>query len=398
MAGDESRARFIAADKSGCTYAVGQFHGTVSIDGRTLTSRGDSDLFILALKKDGAVSFATSLGGAATDVPTAITVTPEGALFVAARSVLETFLPDGEVLTTSTASVTKFGSKGDVKWSRELEDTNATVTSMMTEHGNTELWMCGFGSAGVFISAWNKKANEVFRNDTVVPSGVSFTLATLDAEHNAVLSGTWIGSPMLGDFAFWFYYPRPTHFVAKLGVDGRWLGIGGGFWVYQTPYRSYTDLNTAPAAIAVSATDDIYTTGQASLPFPDLFLMRHRVDGSWGEIIYTTDGYRSYWRGTGLALDKNGDPYTCGYGIGYSLDPNKRWTALVLGPGFRYEIKNASRNDVITAQGICLDGKTRVYVTGHLSGKATFGNEVVGDVAGSPFHAFVTCLDDAMFQ
>jgi hypothetical protein len=392
LPGDTSRSQFIVADKSGRTYVAGQFYGTVSIDNHALISRGDSDVFLLALDEDGDVEFVTSFGGPGIDSPTAIAAQPEGNVFVASRSVVETLLTNGDVVTATSASVTKFGNDGDIKWSQELQDTNATVASMMTEHGNNELWLCGFGSEGVFISARNKKGIEVFRRDTPLPLGVNFTLATLDEEHNAVLSGTWVGNPMLGDFEFWFSPPRPFHFFAKLGVGGQWLWTGTGLW----SYRGNVYPSVAPASIALSATGDIFITGSATLPFTDLFVMKVEANAGGGEVIYATHGYRSVYAGTGIAIDRQGDFYASGYGIGYSLDPNRRWAAFVLGPDFQYEIRSVSRNDVIGARAICLDERKRIYVTGDFTGKAMFGSEPVGDVEGSPHHVFVMRIDDAI--
>lgn len=387
LPGDASHGQLIAADKSGRTYISGQFYGAISIDNHVLTSRGDSDVFVLALDEDGRVQFLTSFGGLDTDYPTAIAVKPEGGVFVATRSIFETF-------DVGSASVTEFDTKGDRKWSRELEDTNALVTSMMVEHGNDELWLCGFGSQRVFISAWNKKGNEVFHKETTIPAGVNFTLATLDEEHNAVLSGTWVGKPMLGDLEFWYSVPRPFHFFAKLGVDGQWLWIGAGLW----GYRGSIYVHPAPASIAVSTTGDIFTTGSAALPFTDLFVMKVEANAAGGQVIYDTHGYRSYYAGTGIAVDRQGNYYASGYGIGYSLDPHRRYAALVIGPDFRYEIRNKLLQDITRGLAICVDDRNRIYVAGDFTGTTMFGSEPLGDDPGSPFHAFVMRIDDAMLR
>src|SRR5687767_4591534 len=116
MPGDTSQGLFIAADKSGHTYVAGKFYGAVSIDAHALTSRGDSDVFVIALNQNGDVKFVTSCGGPGADFPTAIAVKPGGALFVAARVDAGFELPEGEANVASGACVVKFNDRGDMNW------------------------------------------------------------------------------------------------------------------------------------------------------------------------------------------------------------------------------------------------------------------------------------------
>lgn len=394
MPGDTSQGLFITADKSGHTYVTGKFYGIVSIDDHALTSRGDSDVFVLSLNKDGDVKFLTSFGSPGADFPTAIAVTPDGIVFVAARSVLETLLPDGDVLTETGASVTKFDKDGDVKWSRELEDTNSTVVSMMTEHGNEELWLCGFGSDGLFISAHNKKGEEVFRTSTSLPPEVTVSAMTFDREHNIVVNGSWSGRPKLGQLDFPFGpYPvgRSLNFAAKFGTSGDWLWIGNGLLAYGT----YFHVDVTPVAMASDVNGDVFTTGQVT--DATLFVTHH---SSTGQLVGATtrSEFRGSYGGLDIAVDRSGDSYTVGYGVGSWSNPSHRFAALIIGPNFEYRIRSTRLEDRSYARGICLDNYNRIYVAGDFTGTATFGSELHGDAESSSSHAFVMRIDDAAHQ
>jgi hypothetical protein len=260
------------------------------------------------------------------------------------------------------------------------------VKFLSVEEGQKELWMAGFGIERLFISSWDNKARETFRREASLPPQSSFFVVTLDLEHNAILSGMWERTGKLGDLPF-EGYPK-SHIVAKLGIDGRWLWANHGLYQWPPP-------TVASAAIVLSPAGDFFITGRADLPFLDLFITHHTSSGQLID-FYSTQGYRSIYGGLGIAVDQAGNPYTAGYGEGYVLDPNKRWAALILGPGFRYEIRSVWRNDRNFARGICVDDKNRVYVTGDFQGRATFGTELIGEVDGSPSHAFVMRIDDAV--
>ncbi len=392
MPGDSSQGLFIVADKSGRTYIAGKFYGTVSIDDHTLTSRGDSDVFVLALDQDGDVEFATSFGGPGADSPTAIAVKPDGDLFVAARVDVGFELPDGDVSITTGACVVKFGAGGNVKRSWILEDTGATVTSMKAEHGKQELWMCGFGSDGLFISARNRKGTELFRTSIPLPPEVTVSAMTLDREHNAVVNGSWIGRPKLGELDFPFGpYPvsRSLNFVAKFGKSGSWLWIGNGLLHYGT----YFHVDVTPIAMACDANGDVFTTGRVT--DETLFVTHHSSTGAL--VSVTTRGiFRGSYRGLGIALDRSGAAYTVGYGVGSWSNPNRRFAALIIGPNFEYEIRSSTLEDRSYARGICLDDNNRVYVAGDFTGTATFGGALLGDAESSSSHVFVMRIDDAM--
>lgn len=406
MPGDASHGLFIAADKSGDTYVAGQFYGTITIDQHVLTSRGDSDVFVLALEKDGDVKFVTSFGGPSTDYPTAMAVKPDGDLFVAARIDAGVELPQGDVSTMSGACVVKFDHGGDVNWTRILEDANATVASMLTEHGNKELWLCGYASDGIFITAWNKKGIEQIRNVTDVPPLLSVVgdwpaasnvpRVAIDRDHNLLISGGVTHAITIGTNEFYGSGDRyAPQIVAKHVSNGDWLWAEYGF----------PSLPTYTRAIAVGPDGSVLTTGYAMLPYyysysglryNSLFVTQHSAEG---ELLGTLSRgeYRGWYDGLAVASDRNGNAYVAGYALGYYLSADSRGSAYVIGPGFEYRISSQNRWQENRARGICVDDEFRVYVTGDFQGAATFGTNVLGGgYLNTTPHVFVMRLDDAV--
>src|SRR5690606_1771095 len=60
-------------DTSGNTYMTGAFSGTTNFGGTSLTSAGDSDIFVVKTNKFGTVLWAERFGGGGLDAGTGIT-------------------------------------------------------------------------------------------------------------------------------------------------------------------------------------------------------------------------------------------------------------------------------------------------------------------------------------
>ncbi len=383
LPGDTSYGLYIAADKLGNSSVAGKFYGTVSVGKHVLTSAGDSDIFLAVLKKNGAVSSAISIGGPGEDFPTAIAFNPAGEVFVAGRVGAGARFFNGDVSATNTAFVIKMGHEGHLQWARLLEDTDATVKFLSTERPRTELWMSGLSSNTVFTAAWDRKGKEKYRSATPLPPEPVFTALTLDRSHNVLLTGSLMGTAVFGDAVLEgrLVEPNVRHFVAKLSASGRWEWAQWGIQ-WGSVY---------PAAIVATADGSAVTTGSVALPYYYLFVTRH---SSSGELVQadTKGEYRGYYAGLAIAVDRSNQIYVAGHAVEYALDPNRRFSALVLGPG-EYRIKSRLLADANYARGICVDQKSRVYVTGDFAGEASFGTNVLGSGGR---HAFIMRIDDAV--
>jgi hypothetical protein len=387
LPGDSSFGLYVGADKRGHSYVAGQFYGTVTLSNHVLTSTGDSDIFILKLREDGTVAWAKTIGGPGADFPTAIAVKPGGELFVAGRVDAAAQFLNGEVSASSGAFVLKLNHSGHLQWVRQLEQIDATVKFLSSEHSRTELWMSGFDKGTVFTAAWDRKGEEKFRSAITLPAEPSFTALTLDRSHNVFLTGSLLGSGVFGDVMVEGerVEPRPRHFVAKLNANGRW----------EWAQRWMRYFGAFPAAIVAAPDGSIATTGDVIINHRYLFTTRHSASG--GLLQAETRGeYRGSYAGNAIAVDRSGRRYVAGRAVGYGLDPNRRFSAFVLGPGFEYRIESRTLADFNHARGICVDDKNRVYVTGDFAGEATFGAQVLGKGTSGGPHAFIMRIDDAV--
>jgi hypothetical protein len=80
--GVESDVR-LASDSSGNVYVAGTFQQSITIGGKTLTSAGGSDIFLVGLSPNGAVNWVRSFGGAGNDIAWRLASSPNGDLAIA---------------------------------------------------------------------------------------------------------------------------------------------------------------------------------------------------------------------------------------------------------------------------------------------------------------------------
>jgi hypothetical protein len=72
----------IAVDSSGRIYATGSFMNTAQWGDTTLTSYGNSDIYLTSLTPEGGVEWATQAGGASVDLASALALSPNGNLIL----------------------------------------------------------------------------------------------------------------------------------------------------------------------------------------------------------------------------------------------------------------------------------------------------------------------------
>ncbi|MDC0746610.1 hypothetical protein [Polyangium mundeleinium] len=105
----------------GSVYWSGSFDGTIDIGGQTLTSAGNSDVFVARIDPAGKVTWAKSLGGAGTEADGSLAIDAKGQILVSgyyegapnlgAGALPDTGATDGEMLVALDSS-------GKVLWSQ----------------------------------------------------------------------------------------------------------------------------------------------------------------------------------------------------------------------------------------------------------------------------------------
>jgi len=262
-----SRGNAVAASMDGHVHMVGNFSGTASFGGTTLTSAGSSqDAFCAKYDATGNVIWAKKVGGMGSDYAYAVAADSNGNTYVAGEFEMSANI-GGIVLSDvyRSAFVARYDANGNVLWARKAG-------------GNVyNTWGCGLA---------------------------------VDANGNACVSGAFSGNGVFGSITL--LGTNHDIFVAKYDPLGQvlWAKQAGGIG------------DDCGRSIATDSAGNIYLTGSfretASFGGPtltssggrDVFIAKYSSDGSpqWAKgagLIFDDDGL-------GTAVDSQGAVFVTG--------------------------------------------------------------------------------------
>lgn len=196
----------IAVDGFGNSVVTGNFSGTVSFEGTTLTSVGfSSDIFVAKYDSSGQLVWARSAGGAGRDSGAGIAVDSSGNSYV-------TGAEDDDIL------VAKYNSSGQSVWAKQVAGTdpdsgagialdgngNSVVTgrfagtvalglgeanqTILTSAGSNDIFVAKYGSSGQLV--WARQAGGT---DGDVGAGIA-----VDGSGNGYVTGSFNGTATFG--------------------------------------------------------------------------------------------------------------------------------------------------------------------------------------------------------
>jgi hypothetical protein len=276
----------IAIDSSGNVYLTGDFWDTVDFDPgagtANLTSAGFGDIFILKLDSDGNYVWVKSMGSTGADQGRVIALDSSGNPYVIGNfRVTVDFDPGaGTANLTSAGSadifILKLDSDGDYVWAKSIGGTGGETGFSMTIDSSNNIYAVGnfantvdfdpgvgaaeFTSAGsndIFILKLNSDGNYVWAKG-VGGTGAETGFSTiLDSSNNVYTTGSFASTvdfdPGAGT-ANLTSAGSVDIFILKLDSDGDYV------WA-----KSIGETATDSArAIALDASNNIYTTGQFS--------------------------------------------------------------------------------------------------------------------------------------
>jgi hypothetical protein len=122
--GDREIGRGVDADARGNVYFTGEFSGTVRVGRFTLTSAGDNDLFVAKADPNGAVIWATPMGGPGPEAGPEIEVAPDGTTYLAGIFSQTARFGRKELTTTGArgAFVAKVSPAGRIVWAVQSQE------------------------------------------------------------------------------------------------------------------------------------------------------------------------------------------------------------------------------------------------------------------------------------
>jgi hypothetical protein len=258
----------IAVDASGNIYVTGDFSGSATFGSITLTSNGDSDIFIAKLDSSGNWLWAKNAGGTDYDYGQGIAVDASGNSYVT-----------GYFYDSAT-----FGS------------------TTLTNNGVYDIFIAKLDSSGNWLWAKNAggSSNDSGNGIAVDASGNSYVTGYFDS--NATFGYTTLTSNGDDDI-----------FVTKLDSSGNWL------WAKKAGGTDYYE----GCGIAVDASGNSYITGffsdsatfgsttLTSNGYCDIFIAKLDSSGNW-LWAQNAGGTGSDW-GHGIAVDAIGNSYVTGY-------------------------------------------------------------------------------------
>jgi len=308
---------------------TGQFYDTAIFGSHTLTSSGDSDIFVAKIDPNGNWLWAVKAGGTDIDTGYGIAVDEAGNAWVTGSfQGIASF--SSHTLTTSGSSdifAAKLDSSGN--WLRAVKaggayfeegyrialdgSGNTYVTGMfqgtvsfgsriLTASGASEIFVAKLSPTGNWL--WAVKAGGT-GND------VGADIA-LDGAGNVWVTGHFQGTASFGSHTL-TSSGNIDIFVARLSPSGNWL------WAVKAGGTSYD----SGKSIAVDAADEAWATGVftgtvtfgnqtlTAIGDKDIFVARLDSSGNWLWAV-KAGGTGSEW-GSAIALDGMGNAYGTGY-------------------------------------------------------------------------------------
>ncbi|MEN6445428.1 MAG: SBBP repeat-containing protein [Candidatus Cloacimonas sp.] len=261
----------IAVDANGNSYITGYFRSSsITFGTTTLTSSGNSDIFVAKLDSNGNWLWAKQAGGTYNDEGNSISVDSKGNSYV-------TGLFQGS---------TTFG------------------TTILTSSGNSDIFVAKLDSNGNWL--WVKKAGGTDYYDC---SGNSIAV---DAKGNSYVTGYFEDSATFGTTKL-TSSGEDDIFVAKLDSNGNWLWVkkAGGTSSYGGYGIAVDDIGNSYVTGYFERIANFSTTTLTSSGGRDIFVAKLDSKGNW--LWAKQAGGTIADKGCSIAVDANGNSYITGY-------------------------------------------------------------------------------------
>ena len=280
------KGQAIDIDSIGNVYILGSFYGAVDFDPGvgidSISSNGESDIFITKLNSDGSYGWTHTLGGASYDFGSSLSIDTNNNIYMTGRfrgTVDFNFDGGGDIFTPSGLDdifVTKINSSGSYAWTKifSSEGSDDDLRSITTDQNNN-LYL-----TGAFYSATD--FNPGFDADIRVPSGGDIFLSKInndgsygwtktidgagygsgvsvrvDSDNNIFLTGTFDGTvdfdPTIGG-DYRTSLNASDIFIAQYSDGGNYLG--------SFTFGSNSLEGDIGSSVAVDSNNNIVLTGR----------------------------------------------------------------------------------------------------------------------------------------
>jgi hypothetical protein len=419
----------IALDAAGNSFVVGTFHGAAVFGATTLTSAGQSDIFVAKYDPNGQLLWARRAGGPGYDNGAGIAVDAAGnchitGSFEAAATFGATTLVNSSASSYSDLFVAKYDTAGNLVWVRGTgADFSADTGSAIAVDATGNVLITGrsvqdtFGVAAlnnigrILVAKYDSAGNPVWARKSGSFSGGTYDTGTgigADAAGNVYVTGSFL-SP-LADFGGALLTNRGSGdvFLSKYSPAGTLL------WVKQAGGAG----DDRPNGLAVDAAGNAHVIGEfngsavfgaASLnsigAASDAFIAK--FDSSGTAIWARAAGGQSADAARGVAVDPLGNVHVTGYFGGAAAFGGINLSGIV-GTYDAFVARLDTNGNFAFAQqaggtdlngdfglGIAADASGNAILTGYVTGTSTLGNSTPTSAGGEDlfvmrFNSFIS--------
>ncbi len=398
--GGDDTGYSITLDDAGNSYVTGSFKSIAAFGAYSLTSIGNSDIFVAKMDASGNWLWATQAGGSSADEGYEITLDNDGNSYV--TGYFEETVTFGTYSLTSSGNsdifVAKMDTDGNWLWATQAggnsddegyeitldNDGNSYVTGYfegtatfgalsLTSSGYSDIFVAKIDTDGNWL--WASQAGSTYDDDQ--GRGIA-----IDDAGNNYVTGYFCGVATFGSYSI-TSTGESNIFMAKMDADGNWLWVNGAGGNTDNYGRSII-VDNAGNSYTIGDFEGTATFGPYTLygnQYSDIFISKIDADGNW--LWATQAGGSSYEEGNSIALDDAGNCYVTGYfsetaffdpytitSSGYydifvaQIDSSGNWLWVI----------QAGGTGLDEGYGITIDDLGNNYVTGVFEGTGTFGS------------------------
>ncbi len=410
----------ITVDAAGNIYVAGGYSGTASFELTNKTSLGMDDIFVAKYNKNGALQWVQSAGGADKDSVRSIAVDGEGNVYISGsykssatfNATTVTSLGDTDIF------LAKYNAGGTLQWVKSAGGTGSDAGSGLAIDGSNKIYLVGSYTGNATFGALSKTAaglSDIFLAKYDVDGTALWVESaggtnddfgqaiTLDSSGKIHITGYFKGSANFGSFNKIADASYFDVFVAEydpVGLTWNSAESAGGI------NHEYSQ------SIAVDLSGNIYVTGSFLGTFvfgsdsktvagslEDTFTIKFNSSGTpqWINSIGGT-GFES---GRGVVIDNSGNVLVAGFyswtgtsfginKVSFGLDDAYVVSYTPNGDLTGMKVMGWTGNDM--ARSIAKDSKGNIYVTGHFSNSIYFDKALETSKGGTDM--FVIRLDN----
>lgn len=408
---ESDHAQGVAIDASGNVYVVGNFSGTANFGNMavtTITSAGNSDVFIAKYSSTGNLQWVKSAGGTGTDQSQSIAVDATGNVYITGfyRATASFENTSITALDRDDIFVAKYDINGNFQWVKSAGSTLEDSGKGIAVDASGNVFVTGFykltatfdnqtvtsvGGEDIFMAKYDGSGNlQWVKSAGGTGDDRGLDIAT-DSNGNLYVTGHYLETATFGGSSITSTGGFDV-FIAKYNGDGviQWLRTGGG-----SSHDYGQSIAVSPnGLVAVTGGFQSFATfesnGITSAGNFDVFIAKYNSFGSF--LWVRSAGGTGYDYGYGITVDANENSYITGIFAGSAKFGTITKTSAgnfdlfvakyAGGGGFQWVQSAGGFNDDL-ATSVAIDSGNNVFFSGSFSFFTIIGNITLTSMGNS---------------